>query len=145
MESRKPQKEEKVKWINPLKDRTRVVPFRVPDEQERLAALGTLVGEKWRLKKSLQAILKFFAPIKKPEPNDHLYEYEEDGQSYDLYTGVLKNYIDVEKEAIYIAVFRCSLSKERLEWVRKRAKKFFLGVKVKIHPIADTSLEQFGE
>jgi hypothetical protein len=31
-----------------------------------MAALGTLVGEKWRIKKSLQAIIKDFDPIKKP-------------------------------------------------------------------------------
>ncbi len=105
-----------------------------------MAALGTLVGEKWRLKKSLQAIIKFFEPIKKPEPTDHLYEFEEDGQSYDLYTGVLKNYIDPAKEVIYIAVFECKLSKERLEWIRKSAKKFFLGIKVKLHHITKAPL-----
>lgn len=51
-----------------MRDRTRVVPFIVPNEEERIAAIGSLVGEKWRIKKSMQAIMKDFDPIKKPEP-----------------------------------------------------------------------------
>lgn len=47
----------KPKWINPLKDRTRVVPFVVPSQEERAVALGSLAGEKWRIKKSLNAII----------------------------------------------------------------------------------------
>lgn len=53
----KPQAKKKEKWINPLRDRTRVIPFVVPNKQERMNALGSLAGEKWRIKKSLQAIL----------------------------------------------------------------------------------------
>lgn len=34
----------KKKWINPLRDRTRVIPFVVPNEEERLNALGSLAG-----------------------------------------------------------------------------------------------------
>lgn len=56
----------KKKWINPLADRTRVIPFVVPNQEERLNALGTLAGEKWRLKKSLLAIIDEFEPIKTP-------------------------------------------------------------------------------
>ncbi len=68
------QKEEKnKKWINPLRDRTRVIPFVVPTKEECLNALGSLAGEKWRVKKSLQAILDDFDPIKKPEPGDNLF------------------------------------------------------------------------
>jgi hypothetical protein len=117
----------------------------VPDQEDRTHALGSLAGEKWRLKKSLQALIGFFQPIKKPGPNDHLFLYEEDGQSYDLYTSILKNYINPEKEIIYIAVFYCNLSKERLEWIRKEAKHFFYGIKVKLHHINEMSLENFGE
>lgn len=82
---KKPQKAPKKKWINPLRDRTRVIPFVVPTEQERMAALGTLVGEKWRIKKSLQAIIKDFDPIKKPQPGQNLYEREQDGQTFPLF------------------------------------------------------------
>ena len=42
-----------------------------------MGALGSLAGEKWRIKKSLLAILKDFDPIKKPMPGDNLFEYEE--------------------------------------------------------------------
>ena len=38
------EKKPKKKWINPLCDRTRVVPFVVPNKEERLGALGSLVG-----------------------------------------------------------------------------------------------------
>jgi hypothetical protein len=69
-------KPKKKKWINPLRDRTRVVPFVVPDKEERMAALGSLAGEKWRIKKSLLAILDDFNPIKAPQPGDNLYENE---------------------------------------------------------------------
>lgn len=65
----------KVKWVNPLKDRTRVIPFVVPDKEERMSALGSLAGEKWKIKKSLQAILDDFEPIKTPEPGDNLFEF----------------------------------------------------------------------
>ena len=56
-DSGKKELEKKKKWINPLADRTRVIPFVVPNQEERLNALGSLAGEKWRVKKSLQAIL----------------------------------------------------------------------------------------
>jgi len=62
--------------VNPLRDRTRVVPFVVPDKEERMSALGTLAGEKWRVKKSLLAILNDFDPIKTPQPGDNLYFQE---------------------------------------------------------------------
>jgi len=54
------QPEKKKKWVNPLSDRTRVIPFVVPDKEERLCALGSLAGEKWRIKKSLLAIIDEF-------------------------------------------------------------------------------------
>jgi hypothetical protein len=38
----------------------------VPDKEERMNALGSLAGEKWRIKKSLLAILDDFDPIKTP-------------------------------------------------------------------------------
>lgn len=65
----------KKKWINPLADRTRVIPFVVPNQEVRLNALGSLAGEKWRIKKSLQAIIDEFEPIKTPQPGDNLYEF----------------------------------------------------------------------
>jgi hypothetical protein len=51
------------------------VPFVVPDKEERMNALGSLAGEKWRIKKSLLAIVDEFEPIKTPQPGDNLYEY----------------------------------------------------------------------
>ena len=65
----------KLNWVNPLKDRTRVVPFVVPNKEEQLNALGSLAGEKWRIKKSILAIIDDFGPIKTPEPGDNLYEF----------------------------------------------------------------------
>lgn len=62
----KKEPEKKKKWINPLADRTRVIPFVVPNQEERLNALGSLAGEKWRVKKSLLAIIDEFEPIKTP-------------------------------------------------------------------------------
>ena len=53
-----------------------MVPFVVPDKEERMGALGSLAGEKWRIKKSLLAILDDFQPIKAPKPGDNLWEYE---------------------------------------------------------------------
>jgi hypothetical protein len=61
-----PEKKKKQKWINPLRDRTRVIPFVVPNMEERANALGSLAGEKWRIKKSLLAIIEEFELIKAP-------------------------------------------------------------------------------
>ena len=72
----KVEKKPKIKWVNPLRDRTRVVPFVVPNKEERMSALGTLAGEKWRVKKSLLAILDDFDPIKAPQPGDNLDVHE---------------------------------------------------------------------
>jgi hypothetical protein len=58
------QNKNKVKWVNPLKDKTRVVPFIVPEKERRMAALGSLAGVGWRIKKSLQAIIEDFEPVK---------------------------------------------------------------------------------
>lgn len=69
---KEPDKKKK-KWVNPLRDRTRVVPFVVPNKEERLNALGSLAGEKWKIKKSLLAIIDEFEPIKTPSPGDNLY------------------------------------------------------------------------
>lgn len=110
-----------------------------------MAALGSLAGEKWRIKKSIQAVIKFFDPIKQPGPKDHLFLYEEDGQSFPLYTSIMKNYIDLEKEIIYIGLFYCKLSKERVSWIRKQVTYFFWGVKVKVHHIPELPLDAFGE
>jgi hypothetical protein len=63
----------KKRWINPLRDRTRVIPFVVPNKEEQMNALGSLAGEKWRIKKSLLAILDEFEPIKTPQPGDNLF------------------------------------------------------------------------
>lgn len=43
-ESTPEEKKPKKKWVNPLRDKTRVVPFVVPNKEERLGALGTLAG-----------------------------------------------------------------------------------------------------
>ena len=56
---KEPQKK-KQKWISPLRDRTRVIPFVVPNKEERLNALGSLAGEKWKIKKSILAIYDEF-------------------------------------------------------------------------------------
>ena len=40
----KEEKPKKKKWVNPLRDRTRVVPFVVPTHEERMGALGSLAG-----------------------------------------------------------------------------------------------------
>ena len=71
---KEPDKKKK-KWINPLRDRTRVVPFIVPSKEEQMNALGSLAGEKWKIKKSLLAIIDEFQPIKTPQPGDNLYEF----------------------------------------------------------------------
>lgn len=75
-ESTPEEKKPKKKWVNPLRDKTRVVPFVVPNKEERLGALGTLAGQKWRIKKSLLAIYDDFEPIKAPKPGDCLDKYE---------------------------------------------------------------------
>ena len=51
----------------------------MPDKESRLGALGTLAGEKWRIKKSLLAIYDDFEPIKAPKPGYALDKYEEEG------------------------------------------------------------------
>ena len=135
MESKK-----KVKWINPLRDRTRVIPFVVPDKEERMCALGSLAGEKWKVKKSLQAILDDFEPIKTPEPGDNLYEFEEDGQGFGLFASRNRNHIDIAKEIIYIGTFFSNLTKETLALVKSRAKAFFYGVKVKFYEFGKVNL-----
>lgn len=106
-------------------------------------ALGSLAGEKWRLKKSLQAILDDFDPIKAPEPGDNLWEYEEEGQGFGLFASRSRNHIDMSTEYIYIATFHCSLSKDALKRIRKCAKAFFWGVKIKLHEFSKCDLSKF--
>ena len=98
-----------------------------------MCALGTLVGEKWRLKKSIQAILPHFDPIKKPEPGENLYEREEEGQGFGLFASMYRNHIDPETEIIYIATFHCKLSEDIIKRIKKNSKGFFHGAKVKFH------------
>ena len=77
-----------------MRDKTRVIPFIVPDKEERLGALGTLAGEKWRIKKSLLAIYDDFEPIKAPKPGYALDKYEEEGQGYGHFASKWRNHID---------------------------------------------------
>lgn len=46
---------------------------------------------------------------------------------------MLRNHIDTETEFIYIATFHCKLSAEAIARIKKCTKKFFHGVKVKLH------------
>jgi hypothetical protein len=73
MEKDSKELKQKKKWVNPLADRTRVIPFVVPDKEERMAALGSLAGEKWKIKKALLAIIDEFEPIRAPKPGDNLF------------------------------------------------------------------------
>ncbi len=111
-----------------------------------MAALGSLPGQNWRVKKSLQAILSDFQPVKKPQPGDNLYEYEEDGQDYPLFSSIYRNHIDKENETIFIVPFKCNLPKEIIKQIKNKAKAFFHGIKIKTHTFPDNiDLSQFNE
>ena len=108
-----------------------------------MSALGTLAGEKWRVKKSLLAILNDFEPIKAPKPGDNLDVHEEEGEGYGLFASRMRNHIDVNKEIIYICPFHCKLSKDTIKRIKDQAKKFFFGVKVKLFDLPKVNLSQF--
>jgi hypothetical protein len=43
-----------------------------------------------------------FEPMVKPVDGEWLWDHEEEGQSYDAYTGQLHNVVDEKKDTIYI-------------------------------------------
>lgn len=114
-------------------DYSNLCTFRVPDEKDRAIAIGTLVGEKFTLKKSLNAIIPFFAGIKKPEKGDWLFEMEEDGQTYDTYRSAWINKLSPEKSTIYLAPFEKDFDPELLQNLQKIVAAYYPKCKVKLH------------
>jgi hypothetical protein len=68
--------------------------FKVPDDQTRKIAIGSLPGLPYRVKKCLEQVIPLFNPISKPKKGDWLWDHEEEGQTYDAYKGQLHNEID---------------------------------------------------
>ena len=54
-----------------------------------------------------------------------------------------RNHIDKEKEIIYIATFYSKISEGTIKRIKKRAKAFFHGIKIKLHEFAKTDLSKF--
>ena len=54
-------------------DTHRVVPFVPPTPEDRKSALGSLAGQNWVIKKSIQSILDLFIPMGPSKPNDWLH------------------------------------------------------------------------
>ena len=54
-----------------------------------------------------------------------------------------RNHIDKSKEIIYIATFYSNITETTLKRIKKKAKAFFYGVKIKFHDFGKTDLEKF--
>lgn len=111
--------------------------FKVPDEKQRLSAVGSLAGTPIKIKKTLQAIIPMFSPIPKPGPSDWLYEHDEDGQTYETYKSYPINWIKAPKNVIYIQPLEIEIHKDFINQLEIFCRAFFFGVEVKIKPTLD--------
>ncbi|KRX05882.1 hypothetical protein PPERSA_03819 [Pseudocohnilembus persalinus] len=112
----------------------KAVPVKLYSQEECKSALGTLVGEKFTLKKTFQALQKSeqFELIQSQGPGEWMFENEVEEQSFPLYASSnIKNYISQDRNIIYIKTLDCSITKEELKKVKKNLKTFFLGCKIK--------------
>lgn len=50
--------------------------FKVPDEQARKVAIGSLPGLPYRVKRALEQVIPLFKPVPKPEQGDWLWDHE---------------------------------------------------------------------
>ena len=49
--------------------------FKVPDDQTRKIAIGSLPGLPYRVKKCLEQVIPLFNPISKPKKGDWLWDH----------------------------------------------------------------------
>jgi archaemetzincin len=114
-------------------------PFKVPDGPTRLAALGPLPGAPWRVRKSLEAILGYFSPIQKPGPEDWLANYDEEGQTFEVFISQKKHAPDQTRNTIYIQPLEDTIDDDFLKQLQQFCEAFFLGMKIAIKKRVDVA------
>jgi hypothetical protein len=60
-----------------------------------------------------------------------------------LFASRSRNHIDKSREIIYIATFYSNITEETMKRIKKKAKAFFYGVKVKFHDFGKVDLNKF--
>lgn len=106
--------------------------FKVPDEQLRKLALGSLPGLPYRLKKSLELTLPLSQPIRKPKEGDWLWDHEEEGQTFDAYFSQMHNVVDAKRNVIYIKPLDSSIDIEFMKELKSYCECFFHPMKISI-------------
>ncbi len=126
-----------LKFPSMISSKSSICPFKVPDEKQRLSAVGSLAGTPIRMKKALQVVIPLFNPISKPEPSDWLWEHDEDGQTYDVYKTYPINWIKPPKNVIYIQALEKRIEGEFIGKLKEFCEAFYYGVEVKIRKSVD--------
>ena len=75
------------------------VDFRVPDEKERMSAIGDVSSLPPSLQRAFDA--KDFEPIDEPKPNDWLAAHPQNGQTFDDFARSRANKPDVTRKILY--------------------------------------------
>ena len=106
--------------------------FKVPDAEMRKHAIGSLPGLPYRVKKSLEQVIPLFQPIRKPKESDWLWDHEEEGQTYEAYTGQLHNVVDKTRNVIYIKPLDEDIDENFVKELKAYCECFFHPLKISI-------------
>eukprot|EP00347_Sterkiella_histriomuscorum_P017046 403350867 len=112
-----------------------LVNFKNPSAADRKQALGAMGGTPFKLKKALEGVENYWAPIRDPEPNDWLANEFESGQGYQDFLCNKNAFVEKGKQdMICILPLDKKMSLSFLKNMQKMCQAFFLGCQIKILP-----------